>query len=221
MDSALLEDFKVWLGNDPKLSEGMQHLDEFRSLMTCYQSVIREVRTKLDILNDEMALKEDRNPIQFITSRIKKPISIGTKLAKKEKPISVASIRETLNDVAGIRVICSYTDDIYWLAEMLTKQDDIYLIETKDYIKNPKENGYRSLHLILEVPIFLSDRKEAYRIEVQIRTIAMDYWASLEHSLRYKKEMGDAGLGLELEVCAREIAAIEDRMLAIREKIDN
>ncbi|KMT59083.1 hypothetical protein BMT55_12195 [Listeria newyorkensis] len=221
MDSALLEDFKVWLGNDPKLSEGMQHLDEFRSLMTCYQSVIREVRTKLDILNDEMALKEDRNPIQFITSRIKKPISIGTKLAKKEKAISVASIRETLNDVAGIRVICSYTDDIYWLAEMLTKQDDVYLIETKDYIKNPKENGYRSLHLILEVPIFLSDRKEAYRIEVQIRTIAMDYWASLEHSLRYKKEMGDAGLGLELEVCAREIAAIEDRMLAIREKIDN
>lgn len=221
MDSALLEDFKVWLGNDPKLSEGMQHLDEFRSLMTCYQSVIREVRTKLDILNDEMALKEDRNPIQFITSRIKKPISIGTKLATKEKPISVASIRETLNDVAGIRVICSYTDDIYWLAEMLTKQDDVYLIETKDYIKNPKENGYRSLHLILEVPIFLSDRKEAYRIEVQIRTIAMDYWASLEHSLRYKKEMGDAGLGLELEVCAREIAAIEDRMLAIREKIDN
>ncbi|MBC1456662.1 GTP pyrophosphokinase [Listeria newyorkensis] len=221
MDSALLEDFKVWLGNDPKLSEGMQHLDEFRSLMTCYQSVIREVRTKLDILNDEMALKEDRNPIQFITSRIKKPISIGTKLAKKEKPISVDNIRETLNDVAGIRVICSYTDDIYWLAEMLTKQDDVYLIETKDYIKNPKENGYRSLHLILEVPIFLSDRKEAYRIEVQIRTIAMDYWASLEHSLRYKKEMGDAGLGLELEVCAREIAAIEDRMLAIREKIDN
>lgn len=221
MDSALLEDFKVWLGNDPKLSEGMQHLDEFRSLMTCYQSVIREVRTKLDILNDEMALKEDRNPIQFITSRIKKPISIGTKLAKKEKAISVDSIRETLNDVAGIRVICSYTDDIYWLAEMLTKQDDVYLIETKDYIKNPKENGYRSLHLILEVPIFLSDRKEAYRIEVQIRTIAMDYWASLEHSLRYKKEMGDAGLGLELEVCAREIAAIEDRMLAIREKIDN
>ncbi|MBC6309425.1 GTP pyrophosphokinase family protein [Listeria sp. FSL L7-1582] len=220
MDSALLEDFKVWLGNDPKLNEGMQHLDEFRSLMTCYQSVIREVRTKLDILNDEMALKEDRNPIQFITSRIKKPVSIGTKLAKKEKAISVCNIRETLNDVAGIRVICSYTDDIYWLAEMLTKQDDVYLIDTKDYIKNPKANGYRSLHLILEVPIFLSDRKESYRIEVQIRTIAMDYWASLEHSLRYKKEGSDAQLGLELENCAHEIAEIEDRMRAIREKID-
>ncbi|MBC1434385.1 GTP pyrophosphokinase family protein [Listeria rocourtiae] len=220
MNSALLEDFKVWMGNDPKLNEGMQHLDEFRSLMTCYQSVIREVRTKLDILNDEMALKEDRNSIQFITSRTKKPASIGAKLLKKEKEITVDNIRDTLNDVAGIRVICSYTDDIYWLAEMLTKQDDVYLIETKDYIKTPKGNGYRSLHLILEVPIFLSDRKEAYRIEVQIRTIAMDYWASLEHSLRYKKEFGDTELGSELENCAHELATLEDRMLAIREKIN-
>lgn len=162
---------------------------DFDILMMRYDSAIREVRTKLEILNDELSLIGDNSPISSIMSRRKKPLSIYEKLVKQENEISLGSIEENLNDVAGIRVICSFVDDIYKVARMLVQQDDITLIEVKDYIKNPKPNGYRSYHMIVEVPVFFSNEKRPMRVEVQIRTVAMDFWASLEHQMRYKKDI--------------------------------
>ena len=158
----------------------------FDSLMTKYRCAIREVTTKLEVLNDELSLPTKRNPIESIHSRIKRPASIAQKLRDKNKPVTIESISENLNDVAGIRVICPFIDDIYEVARMLTVQDDIKVIEVKDYIKNPKPNGYRSLHLIVEIPVFFSQYKQQMRVEVQIRTVAMDFWASLEHQNKYK-----------------------------------
>lgn len=167
--------------------EFFEQIVNFRELMMMYHSAIKEITTKLDILNDELSLGNRKNPIQFIKSRVKKPLSIVNKLESLEKEVSVESIMGSLDDVAGIRVICSFIDDVYRIAEMLTKQDDIVLIKAKDYIKNPKPNGYRSYHIIVEVPVFFSDRKQLVRVEIQIRTVAMDFWASLEHQLKYKR----------------------------------
>lgn len=166
---------------------------EFRRLMSYYRCAIKEVETKFRVLDEENSLKNDRNPISVIKSRLKSLPSIIEKLERKGHDLSVESIEKNLNDVAGIRVICSFVDDVYKLAEALLKQDDITLIETKDYIKNPKPNGYRSLHLIIEVPIFLEKEKRMMKVEIQLRTIAMDCWATLEHQLSYKKdrEMSD------------------------------
>ena len=152
-----------------------------------YSYAIKEVRTKLEILNEELAFKTKRNPIESIESRVKKPASIIEKLRRRHFPVSVESVFENLHDVAGVRVICSFIDDIYDVAEMFLSQDDITLIEKKDYIQNPKSNGYRSLHLIIEVPVFLSDRTLNMKVEVQIRTMAMDFWAALEHQQIIKK----------------------------------
>ena len=193
---------------------------EFDKMMMMYSCAIKEVATKLQVLNDELSIMSKRNPIEFIKTRIKKPDSIATKLKKKGLPLSIETIRNHLNDVAGVRVICAFIDDIYKIADMLIAQDDVHLIKTKDYIKNPKMNGYRSYHLIVEVPVFFSDHKEQMRVEVQIRTIAMDFWASLEHQVKYKKDIKDAeNIAYELRACADVINSTDFHMQAIRDSI--
>lgn len=196
-------------------------ISNFQELMMMYQSAIREVTTKLAILNDELSLGNRKNPIQTVKSRIKKPKSIFNKLQKLEKEISIEAIKTSLNDVAGIRVTCSFIDDVYQIAQMLTKQDDITVIESKDYIQNPKPNGYRSYHLILEVPVFFSSGKQQVRVELQIRTVAMDFWASLEHELRYKKDLGNVtAIEEDLRSCAETISQTDAKMLEIRNRIE-
>lgn len=196
---------------------------QFEQLMMMYNCAIKELKTKLDILNEELSVTTKRNPIEFITYRIKKPESIANKLKKRGFPVTVESITANLNDVAGIRVICPFIDDIYSVAQMLTAQDDIVVVEEKDYIKNPKENGYRSLHLITEVPVFFSNHKRMMRVELQIRTIAMDFWASLENQLKYKKETeleNAEEVGKELKECADIISQTDMRMLEIKNRIN-
>ncbi len=196
---------------------------EFQELMMMYSCAIREMRTKLEVLNDELSVHHQRNPIEFITSRVKKPLSIVEKLHRYGVPISVESVEKNLNDVAGVRVICSFIDDIYTVADMLLRQDDITLIKKKDYIEHPKDNGYRSLHLIIEIPVFFSNQKKNMRVEVQIRTIAMDFWASVDHQLKYKQDIEDVEnadeLSAELKECADIIAQTDRRMQAIKDKI--
>ena len=196
---------------------------EFQELMMMYSCAIREMRTKLEVLNDELSVHHQRNPIEFITSRVKKPLSIVEKLHRYGVPVSVESVEKNLNDVAGVRVICSFIDDIYTVADMLLRQDDITLIKKKDYIEHPKDNGYRSLHLIIEIPVFFSNQKKNMRVEVQIRTIAMDFWASVDHQLKYKQDIEDVEnadeLSAELKECADIIAQTDRRMQAIKDKI--
>ena len=193
---------------------------EFRQMMMMYSCAIKEIKTKLQVLNDELSIKRQRNPIEFIKTRVKQPDSIASKLRRKGYPVTVQSVFENLSDVAGVRVICAFIDDIYKVADMLTAQDDIELIKRKDYIKNPKMNGYRSLHLIIEVPVFFSDHKEQIRVEVQIRTIAMDFWACLEHQLKYKKDIDDAeSIMYELRACADVINRTDYHMQSLRDRI--
>ena len=196
---------------------------EFQELMMMYSCAIREMRTKLEVLNDELSIHHQCNPIEFITSRVKKPLSIVEKLHRYGVPVSVESVEKNLNDVAGVRVICSFIDDIYTVADMLLRQDDITLIKKKDYIEHPKDNGYRSLHLIIEIPVFFSNQKKNMRVEVQIRTIAMDFWASVDHQLKYKQDIEDVEnadeLSAELKECADIIAQTDARMQAIKNKI--
>ena len=193
----------------------------FMELMMQYRCALMEVETKLNVLNAEFTMKNNRNPFESIKSRIKTPKSILEKLRRKGFEISVKGIEENLADVAGIRVICSFPDDIYATAKMLTDQDDIRVIQVKDYIINPKPNGYRSLHLILEVPIFLSNEKKNMKVEVQFRTIAMDFWASLEHKLKYKKNIENAvEISKELQRCAEASSQLDLRMQALRDRIE-
>lgn len=195
--------------------------ETFHELMTHYYCAIREITTKLEILNDELSLKSKHSPIEDIRSRVKSPQSIAEKLQKKGLELTTANIVLNLDDVAGIRVICSFVDDIFDIAKMLASQDDVTLIESKNYIKFPKDNGYRSLHLIVEIPIYLSGGKKPMRVEVQIRTIAMDFWASLEHQLKYKKNIPDAEkISQELKECADIISATDLRMQDIRNKLN-
>lgn len=203
-------------------AEKLREAKPFNLLMMEYRSAIGEVETKLKVLNEEFSLKYNRNPFEAIKSRLKSPQSIYEKLERKGFPITVESIRENLADVAGLRVICSFPDDIYRLAELFCQQDDIILICRKDYIRNPKPNGYRSLHLILNVPIFLSRGKKYMKVEVQFRTIAMDFWASLEHKLKYKRDVEDTGEIVEqLKNCADSIEQLDYQMQEIRNKIDH
>ena len=190
--------------------------------MMMYTCAIREVRTKLEVLNDELSVKNQRNPIEMIKSRVKKPLSIVEKLRRRGLEVSLESMIKNLDDVAGVRIICSFLDDIYEVAEMLVRQDDVNVIAVKDYIKKPKANGYRSYHMIIEVPVFFSDSKKAMRVEVQIRTIAMDFWASLDHQLKYKKAVidDDGVISQELKECADVIASTDEKMLRIRKRIE-
>lgn len=194
---------------------------QFQEAMMMYTCAIREVKTKLEVLNDDLSVRNQRNPIEMIKSRVKKPKSIVEKLKRRGLDITLDNMINQLDDVAGIRVICSFLDDIYEVADMLICQDDVTVIAIKDYIKKPKQNGYRSYHMIIEVPVFFSDRKKPMRVEVQIRTIAMDFWASLDHQLKYKKEISNAlEISQELKKCAEEIANTDQTMLRIRRRIE-
>ena len=195
---------------------------QFQQVMMMYICAIREVKTKLEVLNDELSVRNQRNPIEMIKSRVKKPMSIVEKLQRRGLPISLESMVDHLDDVAGIRVICSFVDDIYEVADMLVRQDDITVVAIKDYIKNPKPNGYRSYHMIVEIPVFFSDCKKPMRVEVQIRTIAMDFWASLDHQLKYKKEVvNEKEISEELRQCAEVIAQTDQKMYEIRQQIES
>ena len=176
-----------------------------------------EVETKLNVLNEQFSLQYDRNPISSIQTRLKRMDSISEKLARDDLPMTLQSMEENLNDIAGVRVICSFPEDVYMIAEALLSQDDITLISKKDYIREPKTNGYRSLHLIVTVPIFLADEKRLMKVEIQLRTIAMDSWASLEHQLRYKKEFEFTDqMADELYRCAQISAELDARMDNLR-----
>ncbi len=208
--------------NIKKIEESFGEYKRFRQFMMMYNCAIKEVQTKFEILNDELSTMHNRNPIEMIKSRIKSPESIIEKLYRKDFPINIESVLENINDVAGIRVICSFIDDIYEVAHMLVSQDDVKLVEVKDYIKNPKENGYRSYHMIVEVPVFFSNRKQNMRVEVQLRTIAMDFWASLEHKMKYKKDIKNADeIFDELRMCADIIAKTDTKMQNINKRISN
>lgn len=194
----------------------MEQMFRFIELEHLYESAIREVKTKLEILDSEFRTKFSYNPIHHIEDRLKSPQSIMEKLQRKGAPVSVDSARANLNDIAGVRVICNYIDDIYTVADLLTAQDDVALISRKDYITDPKPNGYRSLHLVIETPVYLSDKKEYVHVEVQIRTIAMDFWASLEHELKYKTDTEvSSELAEQLKDCAETIAATDKKMQQI------
>ncbi|MCI5607509.1 MAG: GTP pyrophosphokinase family protein [Treponema sp.] len=159
---------------------------QFQQIMMIYESAIKQIETKLDILNKENKVSHKRNPIETVKSRIKSPESIADKLNKKNLPVTFESMMKNLDDIAGVRVICPYISDIYTVRDILLKQPDIRLIAEKDYISSPKESGYRSLHIVIEIPVYLSKTEHNVKVEIQLRTIAMDFWASLEHELHYK-----------------------------------
>ena len=193
---------------------------KFKRSMTLYHCAIREIRTKFEVLNDELSVIHERNPIQAIYSRVKSIDSIAAKLRRLNVKFTIDNMQSNLNDIAGVRVICQYIDDIYTVADMLSRQDDINVVNIKDYIKNPKENGYRSYHMIVEVPVFFSNAKNIVRVEVQIRTIAMDFWATLEHGIKYKKEIMESNLIVsELKSCADEIYKLDTKMQNLKERI--
>ncbi len=208
--------------SDEFLNFMQQNKKPFDLLMSYYECAIMEIETKFRVLNHELSLEYDNNPIESIKTRVKSYDSILKKIRRKNIPLNLQAIEENLKDIAGVRVICSFPDDIYKLAESFLKQDDITLIERKDYIKNPKPSGYRSLHLIVQVPIFLQNEKKMVNVEVQFRTIAMDFWASLDHKMRYKKELSDEEVEIlqeELYDCAEQSAALDERMQRIRDRI--
>ena len=193
----------------------------YREMMAYYRCAMMEVSTKFHVLNEELSLQYDRNPIESIKTRLKSPESTLEKLQRKGLPISMASIEENINDIAGVRVICAFPSDIYMLAEAFLRQDDIVLLERKDYIKNPKPNGYRSLHLVVKTPIFLHNTKRMMKVEVQFRTISMDWWASLEHKIRYKKDVViSEEIDRELYLCAEVSASLDRRMEEIQQKVE-
>lgn len=192
------------------------------TLMAYYRCAIMEIETKFKVLNEQFSLEYDRNPIESIKTRVKSIEGIVRKVRKKDIPLTIHAIEQNINDIAGVRVVCSFPEDIYLLADCLLRQDDIRLIEKKDYIKKPKPSGYRSLHLIVAVPIFLQDEKREMKVEVQLRTIAMDFWASLEHKVRYKKNIPEneaEQLAEELTECAEISAQLDNRMQNIRNRL--
>jgi len=209
--------------NEEEFLKLIETNQNFSELMMMYRCAIKEVQTKLEVLNDEFKTKKQRNPIDSIRYRIKSPSSIFHKLIKKNKPITLQSIADNLNDVAGVRVVCPFISDIYDVAKLLISQDDVEVMEVKDYIRSPKPNGYRSLHYVLIIPIFLSSGKEYMKVELQIRTIAMNFWASLEHQMHYKKFDGNdmPDIVNELTICAENIYNTDVRMQELREDIDS
>lgn len=193
--------------------ELFKNYKEIMALQHLYNSAIKEIETRLEILNGEFKVMYARNPIHHVESRLKSSESMVKKLIKRGYEVSIESAKRNLNDIAGVRVVCCYIDDVYSVAEMLLRQTDLHLVKLKDYIKEPNYNGYRSLHLDIEVPIFLSDHTENVTAEVQIRTVAMDFWASLEHELKYKTTTDvSADLAQQLKDCAETIAATDRRM---------
>ena len=214
---------KVFLSNEDipvDVGKIFHPMGQFKEFMMMYSSAIKEIRTKFEILNDDLSVTYNRNPIEMIKSRIKTPESIVGKMRRKGLDISMNSLIYNIEDVAGVRVICSFIDDIYEVANMLVSQDDVTLVSVKDYIKNPKPNGYRSYHMIVEVPVFFANRRQNIKVEVQLRTIAMDFWASLEHGMKYKREIeGSEIVVAQLKECADKISDIDRRMQEINYNI--
>lgn len=195
-------------------------VDSWKELMLVYSSALKEIGTKLEILNDEFQHVHRYNPIEHIKSRIKTPESIVKKLKKNGYESTIENMVTYINDIAGIRIICSFTTDIYRIAEMLARQNDIKILSVKDYIKNPKPSGYKSYHMIVTIPIFLSDRIIDAKVEIQIRTVAMDFWASLEHKINYKFEGNvPEHIITELYDCAKMVSDLDAQMLALNEEI--
>lgn len=195
----------------------------YKELFSYYRCAMMEIETRFNILNESFSVLYDRNPIESIKTRLKTPESILNKLDRYDFPVNLKSVEENLNDVAGVRVICAYPSDVYRLADALLAQDDITLIRRKDYIANPKPNGYRSLHLIISVPIFLHGDKKVMKVEVQIRTMAMDWWASLEHDIRYKHQNKNISEQIEKELfeCAEMSDALDRRMEYINDMVQD
>ena len=192
----------------------------YQEAMVRYHCAILEMRTKLDVLSRDLAVRYRRNPIEFIESRLKKPSSIASKLRRNGSEVTVENMIAQVSDIAGIRVLCAYIDDIYEIARMLARQQDVRIINVKDYIKHPKDNGYRSYHMIVEIPVYFSDEVRPVRCEIQIRTIAMDFWATLDHDMQYKKEVEDAeAIMQELKECADIIHNTDEKMMRLRERI--
>ncbi len=194
--------------------------EEWKKVMLMYDSALKEVNTKLEILNEEFKLNHQYNPIEHITSRMKSPQSIAKKLRHNGRELTVENIVKYVNDVAGIRIICSFTSDIYRIADLIAKQSDVQVLKVKDYIMFPKSNGYTSYHMIISVPIYLSNTMVNVKAEIQIRTIAMDFWASLEHKIYYKFE-GNAPerIRKELKECADIVSYLDHKMLTLNEEI--
>lgn len=202
--------------NNTLLEQGIAQLQEYQAMRQLYNGAIREITTKLENLDDEFSTRYAHNPIHHMESRLKSLKSIVGKLHRKGLPLTLASAQAELYDIAGVRVICNYIDDIYDLANMLCSQADVEVLQRRDYIQKPKPNGYRSLHITVRIPVFLSTGSVGVPVEIQIRTIAMDFWASLEHQLRYKAEHTvPPTLRAQLKACAEESAALDLRMQAI------
>lgn len=194
---------------------------DFLVMMNLYDSAVRSLKLKFEVLNNEFSVLYARNPIHHIESRLKSPDSIIAKLIKKGYPVTIESAKKNVNDIAGVRVVCHYIDDVYSVADMLLRQTDLEIVKRQDYIKTPNYNGYRSLHLDIKVPVYLSDRTEYVIAEVQIRTVAMDFWASLEHDIRYKADKSKLPLGINEEMleCSNKIAEIDEKMQDMYKRI--
>lgn len=207
----------------PNLPEEYDQLDQWKTLMLLYNAALQEVQARVNVLNDEFHHINDYNPIEHVKARIKSPESIVKKLKRLGFEATIDNMYRELHDIAGIRIICSFTSDIYYLAEAIARQDDMQVEMVKDYIANPKPNGYRSYHMVVVVPIYLSSGRVRIRVEIQIRTIAMDFWASLEHQLRYKKNMenveGHEEISERLLSCAETIAETDRQMQEIKRMI--
>ena len=219
----IMEETKQSCMEKPDSQQFLQTATDFYNLMMMYRCAIREIQTKLEVLDDEFSVEYKRNPISFIKTRIKKPQSIYNKLQRLGYDFSVENIQKYLNDVAGVRIVCAFIDDIYLISDLITQQDDIKVIKIKDYIKNPKPNGYRSYHMIVEIPVFFAKGKTPMRVELQIRTNGMDFWATLEHQLRYKKGIenmpGYEEISKELLHSAQAIIKADNEMQQIKNKI--
>lgn len=202
-------------------TESFDQIDQWKSTMFLYNSALKSINTKIEILNNEFVQLYNHSPIEHITSRLKTPESIVKKLKNDGWDVTIENMVEHLNDIAGIRIICSFMSDIYQIADMIAKQSDITVIHVKDYIQHPKANGYKSYHMVVTIPVYLIDGVRNVKVEIQIRTIAMDFWASLDHQLKYKKEVAnDPEISEELKQCADVIARTDEKMLAIRKKIE-
>jgi putative GTP pyrophosphokinase len=215
---------QFWTLEDNLLGRLTQKIEPVQKLMSYYKCALLEVETKFKVLDEEFSFLHERNPIDSIKTRIKSFDSIRKKLRQNHFPFTTDSMEHNIHDIAGIRIICPFINDIYMLANCLLGQDDIILLEKKDYIVQPKENGYRSLHLIIEIPVFLQSEKRQVKVEIQLRTIAMEFWANLEHRLRYKKDIDKNlanELSIELNNCAKMSAELDLRMKNIHDRIEN
>ena len=205
----------------PEVPSAEDFQQQYREMMQLYSAAVREVRTKVEILDEEFRTRYARNPIHHIDSRLKSPQSMMKKLARKGLPQTLEAAEANLYDIAGVRIVCNYLDDIYHIADLLQRQRDVELVKRRDYIESPKESGYRSLHLVIRIPVFLSSHTELVPVEIQIRTIAMDFWASLEHQLRYKSNHETTQqLRRRLQHCAEASAALDREMQDIYREIN-